>query len=110
MNSSITRFTYMDDWVFEIKMVRALKVRRYGDPYTAVATLTANGENMYIDTQMTRDDQDLSRKDFLTFYNFCQSLEMKSINYDRMKDGLRTSRSVEIIENLAPRSVVRLVK
>jgi hypothetical protein len=110
MNSSISRFTYIDDWIFEVKMVRALRVKKYGDPYTAVATLTANGEHMYVDTQMTRDKDDFSRKDFMTFYNFCQSLEMKSFNYDKMKNGVRHPRSVEIVENLKAKPIIRLVK
>ena len=50
MQSGISRFTQIGDWIFEVKMVRALRVENYGEPYDAVATLTANGESMYIDT------------------------------------------------------------
>lgn len=110
MTSSISRFTQMDDWVFEVKMVRALKVSNYGDPYTAIATLTANGEQMYIDSQLTRGDDDFSRKDFMTFYRFCQELEMKSFHYDKMRNGVRHPRVVDIVENLHPTPSVRLVK
>ncbi|MCC2616992.1 hypothetical protein LJ739_12135 [Aestuariibacter halophilus] len=110
MKSSISRFTQMDDWIFEVKMVRALRVQNYGDPYTAVATLTANGDQMYIDSQLTREAEDFTRQDFMTFYRFCQALEMKSFHYDKMKNGVRHPRVVDIVENLhAPRSV-RLVK
>jgi len=110
MNSSISRFTTIGDWVFEVKMVRALRVKKYGEPYTAVATLTANGEHMYIDTQMTREKDDFSRKDFAAFYNFCQQLEMKSFNYDKMKNGLRHPRTVDIVENSDTNPIIRLVK
>ncbi len=101
----------MDDWIFEVKMVRALRVKNYGDPYTAVATLTAMGDQMYIDSQLTREQDDFSRQDFMTFYRFCQSLEMKSFNYDKMKNGVRHPRVVDIVENIQPKTLfVRLVK
>lgn len=110
MKPSISRFTQMDDWIFEVKMVRAIRVKKYGDPYTAVATLTANGDQMYIDTQLTREEGDFSRKDFMTFYRFCQSLEMKSVMYDKVKNGVRHPRIVDIVENQHPSPIVRLVK
>lgn len=100
----------MDDWIFEVKMVRALKVRKHGEPYSAVATLTAAGEQMYIDTQLAKDGEDLSRKDFMTIYNFCQSLDMKKITYDRIKDGVRSSKIVDIVENQSLKPCLRLVK
>ena len=111
MKPSISRFTHMDDWIFEVKMVRALRVKNYGDPYNAVATLTTTGDQMYVDTQLTREEHDFSRKDFMTFYRFCQSLEMKSFHYDKMKNGVRHPRVVDIVENqhvVTP--LVRLVK
>lgn len=108
MNNTATRFTQIGDWIFEVKMVRALKVNRYGDPYTAVANMTANGDHMYIDTQMTRVGEDFTRKDFMAFYKFCQTLEMKTVSYDKIKRGERYSRTVDIVENQQP--IVRLVK
>ena len=111
MSETITRLAKMGDWVFEVKMVRALKVSKHGEPYSAVAMLTANGEQMYIDTQLTKDNEDLSISDFLTIYKFCESLDMKSVSYDRMKDGVRTSKVIEIQETkVENRPIVRLVK
>ena len=112
MKPSISRFTQMDDWIFEVKMVRALRVKKYGEPYTALATLTANGESMYIDSQLTRDNEDFSRKDFMTFVKFCEGLEMKNIIYDKVKDGVRHPRIIDINRNsnAKPVPVVQLVK
>lgn len=110
MTTSISRFMQMDDWIFEVKMVRALKVNNYGDPYTAIATMTANGDQMYIDSQLAREEDNFSRKDSMTFYRFCQELDMKSFHYDKMKNGVRHPRIVDIVENLHPSPVVRLVK
>lgn len=110
MNQSVSRYTQIGDWIFEVKMVRALRVRNYGEPYTAVANLTANGDQMYIDTQMTREGEEFTRKDFVTFYRFCQMLEMKSANYDKIKNGERMYRTIDILENQRPPASMRLVK
>ena len=73
MNTNeISRYTRIGEWVFEVKMVRALKVQNYGDPYTSCASMTINGSDLYIDPQMTRDGDDFNRKDFLAFINFAK--------------------------------------
>ena len=100
----------MDDWVFEVKMVRALKVKKHGEPYSAVANLTATGESIYIDTQLTKDGEELSKKDYMTIYKFCQALGMKEINYDRIKNGNRRAQSIVIEENQVRTPKLRLVK
>jgi hypothetical protein len=53
MNKSITRIAKMDDWFFEVKMVRAIKSKNYGDPYSAIAQLNASGEQMHIDSHLS---------------------------------------------------------
>ena len=93
MSERITRMTKMGDWVFEVKMVRAL-----------------NGEQMYIDTQLTKDNEELSKSDFLTIYKFCESLDMKYVSYDRMKNGVRSSKVIEIEPTKVQRPAIRLVK
>ncbi|MFS1701446.1 hypothetical protein [Alteromonas sp. AMM-1] len=110
MQSGITRFTRVGDWIFEVKMVRALRVEEYGQPYDAVATLTSNGDNLYIDTQLTRQHNELSRYDCMAFYEFARQLEMKQIHYDKLRNGQRQSRVVEIVENQRPRAQVTLAR
>lgn len=109
MNKTASRYTQIGDWVFEVKMVRALRVKNYGEPYTAVANLTANGDQLYIDSQMTREGEEFTRKDYVTFYRFCQMLEMKSVNYDKIKNGQRMHRKIEIVENKISTSNLRLM-
>lgn len=50
--------------------MRALRVDEYGKPYSAIANLTVNGDNAYIDGLLTREDAKFSRKDFKPFINF----------------------------------------
>ncbi|MEP7705662.1 hypothetical protein [Paraglaciecola sp. 25GB23A] len=110
MQKNITRLCQMDDWVFEVKMVRALKVRQHGEPYSAVANLTANGEHIYIDSHLSINNEELNKEDFLTIYRFCELMGMKNISYDRIKNGVKTSKVVDIVENQCPKPSIRLVK
>jgi hypothetical protein len=57
MNKSITRIAQMGEWVFEVKMVKALKVKKHGEPYSAIPNLTANGDQMYIDSHLSVNDE-----------------------------------------------------
>ncbi len=108
MKQGMSRFTQIGDWIFETKVVRAIKVNNYGQPYAAVATLTANGDQLYIDSHLSRCDDTLSRQDYSTFYQFAEQLEMKKLRYDKMKNGQCVSREIEIIEKTCP--PIRLVK
>ncbi|TDF35499.1 hypothetical protein EYS14_18955 [Alteromonadaceae bacterium M269] len=110
MSSSMPRYIKMDDWIFEIKAVRALKVPKYGEPYKAISNLSVMGESMYIDGQMAREDDKFTRKDFSTFYKFCQTLGMKTAHFDRIQDGERVTRIVDIEPPKEPEPFIRLVK
>jgi len=45
----------------------------------------------------------------MAFYEFAKQLEMKQLQYDKLRNGERHSRNVEIVENQRPRAVVQLV-
>jgi hypothetical protein len=98
METITSRYTQIGEWIFEVKMVRALRVKNYGDPYTGTASLTVNGDSVYIDTQMTREGDNFSKVDYLAFYKFGQMLELKQMNYDKIRNGQRVSRTVEIAD------------
>ncbi len=110
MQSGISRFTQIGDWIFEVKMVRALRVAEYGQPYSAVATLTSTGDNLYIDTQMTRNNEEFNRSDYMAFYEFCKQLEVKQVHYDKVRQGVRFPKVVDIEENLIPRRRFQVVR
>jgi hypothetical protein len=98
METMTSRYTQIGDWIFEVKMVRALRVKNYGDPYTGTANLTLTGDSVYIDTQMTKDGDNFSRVDSFAFYKFCQMLELKQMNYDKIRNGQRVSKTVEVAD------------
>jgi hypothetical protein len=91
-------------------MVKALKVKKHGETYSAIANLTANGDQMYKDSHLLVNDEELSKEYFMTIYKFCQSMGMKNIIYDRIKNGFKTCKQVEILENCHVKLNIRLVK
>lgn len=103
------RYIKIDDWFFEVKTVRALKSKSYGDQYSAIANVNCNGDSIYIDGLMTRDDKPYSHADFQTFKKFCRQMGVKTAHFDRFKnDGLKPQ-SV-IIQPEKPTSILQLVK
>jgi len=103
------RFVQVDDWIFEVKTVRALRVDEYGKPYTAIANLTVNGDTAYIDGLLTRESEKFSRKDFQAFYKFCQQMEVKQANFDRFKNDELVSECVDI-KPINSKAMLKLVR
>ena len=85
--SSMPKYIQMDDWIFEVKAVRALKVKDYGQPYNAISHITLNGDNAYIDGLMMRDDLSFTRQDFNTVIEFCRRIGVSNASFDRYKQG-----------------------
>ena len=81
MNSSggvvsqlMSKHVQVGEWIFEIKMVRALKVEEYGKPYSAIANCNINGDSMYIDGLLIKDGQNFTKSDFNSFNDFCEQI------------------------------------
>ena len=96
MTDKISRFVQIDDWIFEIKMVRAIKVDTYGEPYSAIANCNINADTMYIDGLLTKDRDDFTRKDFQTFYKFCQQLDLDLCSFHRYQNGKSVTKNIKI--------------
>mgnify|MGYP007002595409 CR=1 FL=1 len=103
------RYIELDDWIFEVKAVRAIRSNRYGDQYSAIAHFNLNADKVYIDGLMTREQEKFSAKDFLTFKQFCRQLGVKQANFDRYKQGRFVAESI-IVEPEPSSSILQLVK
>lgn len=82
MNETMSRYIELDNWIFEIKSVRAIRVENYGEPYSAIGHLCINGNSVYVDGLMARDNKDLSQDDYQTFIELCQRLGLSQIKFD----------------------------
>jgi len=119
MSDTHTRYVKIDDWYFELKTVRALRVDKYGEPYNAIANCNINGDQMYVDGLLTKDDKDISRDDFMTFLKFAKQLGLDGFSYHRFYDGKSVTRDVKVDlldmqndqeNNPEQQSQIRLVK
>ena len=82
MSEMISRHIQIDNWIFEVKMVRALRVQSYGEPYSAITNINLNGSSAYIDGMMQKNLQQISNEDMQVFKKYCQKMSIKEINMD----------------------------
>ncbi|MFT7009332.1 MAG: hypothetical protein ACJAXJ_003880 [Colwellia sp.] len=110
----MSKHVKIGEWIFEVKMVRALKVSEYGKPYSAIANCNINGDVMYIDGLMTKNEQVFTKDDFNSFNDFCYIMGLKQCSYHRYQNGQSKTKDVMIspmreteLQNEAP---IRLIK
>ena len=111
----MSKHVQIGDWIFEIKMVRALKVKEYGKPYSAIANCNINGDAMYIDGLLTQEGQHFTREDFNSFNDFCYQIGLKQCSYHRYQNGQSKTKDVMITPPQKPNELqannpIRLVK
>jgi hypothetical protein len=97
MTEPTSRLIQLDNWIFEIKSIRAIRVDSYGKPYDAIANFHMNGDNAHIEGLMTRENDDFCRADYLAFYKLCQKLGIKQVQFDRFKGGQFKMDTVDIM-------------
>jgi hypothetical protein len=93
----MSKHVQIGDWIFEVKMVRALKVDEYGKPYSAIANCNINGDSMYVDGLLTQEGQSFTRNDFQSFNDLCYQMGLKQCSYHRYQNGDSTTKDVKII-------------
>lgn len=92
----LRRHVQIDNWVFEVKSIKAIKVDNYGSPYSAVASFTITGDNAYIDGLLTNDGEEFTKSDYQTFIKMSQQLNLSQVNFDRFKRNRRVCNTVKI--------------
>lgn len=115
MTESISKHVQIGDWIFEVKMVRALKVDEYGQPYSAIANCNINGDAMYVDGLLTKNGENFTRDDFKCFNDFGHHIGLKQCSYHRYQNGQSKTKDVEITaptkhKEIKDTPVIHLVK
>ena len=93
-----SRYIKIDDWIFEIKTVRALKVDKYGEPYSAIANCNINGDTMYVDGLLTKEETEFTKEDFMTFHKFSKKMGLESFSYHRYQNGESINKDIKVAE------------
>ena len=96
MTDSMSKHVKVGEWIFEVKMVRALKVDEYGQPYSAIANCNVNGDTMYVDGLLTKEQQNLTKDDFYAFAEFGKIMDLKQISYHRYQNGQSVTKDVMV--------------
>ncbi|GAA0372661.1 hypothetical protein GCM10009092_41150 [Bowmanella denitrificans] len=110
MADSANRYVKVGNWIFEVKMVRAIRVEEYGKPYEAVAHVAFNGSDAFIDSYLSKNDNPFERSDFNTFLEFSKLMGAENFRYDRFHNGQRMSKNIKLLEKHEVQPNIRLVK
>ncbi len=111
MTNAISRYVRMDNWIFEIKMVRALKVDSYGKPYEAIAQLNINGDFGYLDGALHAHQDSFSQEDIETFIKISKALNLQSLKFGEQSIALDLETAGEVSkakEPVTPGSVKKI--
>jgi hypothetical protein len=110
----MSKHVEIGEWVFEVKMIRALKVSEYGKPYSAIANCNINGDVMYIDGLLTKNEQVFTKNDANSFNEFCYKMGLKQCSYHRYQNGQSKTKDVMISPirepNIQNTPAIRLIK
>jgi len=79
LQKTATRCIKIDNWIFEIKAVRAIRVEEYGQPYSGIANININGDKAYL------QQLDITKVDFDRYKN--QEAISKSLDVPPLTDG-----------------------
>lgn len=109
-NETLSRYVQIDQWIFEVKSVRAIRVDDFGKPYSAIANFSLNGDSAYIDGLLTREDDDFTRKDYQTFVKMTQQLGLTNVSFDRFKQQRKVSESIKVPAKNCTKPELKLVK
>jgi len=101
----MSKHVQIGDWIFEVKMVRALKVDEYGQPYTAIANCNINGDTMYIDGLLTKEEENFTRDDFKSFNDFGHLIGLKQFSYHRYQSGQSKTKDVIVTPPAEPKTI-----
>lgn len=82
---TLSRCIKIGDWIFEIKTVRAIRAEEYGQPYSAIANISFNGDSAYVDGLMKNSDVDLTKEDFSAIKGYIRQLGGNQLQFDRYK-------------------------
>jgi hypothetical protein len=111
----MSKHVKIGDWIFEVKMVRALKVEEYGKPYSAIANCNINGNSMYIDGLLTQEGESFTRDDFQSFNDFCYQIGLDQCSFHRYQNGESTTKKLSVMppknnNDIQSDTVIHIVK
>lgn len=93
----MSHITASDNWLFEIKAVRAIKCQQYGNSYSAIATISIVDGEAHVEGLLSKEG--LNAKDSAEIETYLMSIGFKSYQYSRYKNGEKTMVTKVIVSN-----------
>lgn len=83
-------------WIFDTKVVRAIKCEKYGDQYTACCQLNISCGVMYIDSMIATNGESLKKSDLLEIVKYAKSVDVTTIYYHRIIGNKKVLKKVDL--------------
>ena len=82
--------TTNDNWLFEVKVVRAIKTNEYGKPYSAIATITLVNGEAHVEGLLSKEHW--GKADSLAIENYLKANGYQHYYFVRYKSGVAIKR------------------
>lgn len=105
MQPHLHRFTQLDNWLFEVKRVQAVRRHPQDSANNMLLRFDFDEEHVNVASPVLPGEDSISSLDYLTFYRFCQQLQVQHIHYQKLAAGVE-ARSLSVAENLTPNLTV----
>jgi len=79
---SMSRYIQLDGWIFEVKNIKAKRIKEKGKPHDAVANLCVNGAQANVDGYMSLNGEGFSQKDHQAFMTLLKQLDIAEVQFD----------------------------
>ncbi len=93
----MSHITASENWLFEIKEVRAIKTDAYGKPYSAIADITIVDGDVHVEGLLSKHKNG-GRRDLKEIENYIKKLGFKEYFYTRYKNGLKIKKKKKLVE------------
>lgn len=84
----MTHITAGENWLFEIKAVRAIKCKKYGDSYSAIASISIVDGEAHVESLFAKEK--LSAQDGAEIEAYLKKIGFTQYFYSRYKKGKKT--------------------
>jgi hypothetical protein len=88
-----SRVIQIDDWCFEVVQIRARRTKKFGEKYSATASITIANNVAHIEGLLCTEPE-LNRDDFKTFTKLIVEMWRLKIEYQRIKNGVKNRKKI----------------
>lgn len=88
------RYIEIGEWIYEIKLVKAIKTPMFGQPYTAICHFNFVGDEVTLESMLSKDE--ITKVDMQTHVKFLQEMSVSAFNFSRYKNGIERKGTIKL--------------